>query len=326
MTTVTQLANFRLKVFRTVAEYLSFRRAGEELYLTQPAVTLQIKALEEQLGVPLFDRTGRQIVLTQAGSVLLGYVRRIDSLLAGAEQEIAALRGRVAGELRLGVSTTIAQYVLPRMLGEFHRGNPQVRLAVQSGNTEEIVSALRDKRIALGLIEGPARRANVREEPFLEDELVLVVPASHEWAASGTIHVAELAGAPLLMREQGSGSRRVIEQSLEKAGLKRKSLRIALELDSTEAIKSAVEAGLGVGFASRWATYKEAGMGTLREVEIVGLRVLRKFTLVYPSGPPPDGAAGAFRRFALERRKMLLPEGLERTAAMKKRRARHKPV
>lgn len=323
---MAQLANFRLKVFRTVAEQLSFRRAGEELYLTQPAVTLQIKALEEDLGVPMFDRTGRQIALTPTGSVLLEYVRQIDTLLAGAEQEIAALRGRVAGELRIGVSTTIAQYVLPRMLGEFHRANPQVRLVVQSGNTEEIVSSLREKRIALGLIEGPARRGNVREEPFLEDELVLVVPASHEWAESGPIHVAQLADAPLLMREQGSGSRRVLEQALQKAGLKRKSLKIALELDSTEAIKSAIEAGLGVGFASRWATYKEAEMGTLREVEIHGLRVLRKFTLVYPSGPEPDGAAGVFRRFALERRKMLLPQLAKSPARHKKPQGHHKPV
>lgn len=317
MAAVAQLANFRLKVFRTVAENLNFRRAGEELYLTQPAVTLQIKALEEELGVPLFDRTGRQIALTAAGSVLLEYVRQIDGLLAAAEQKIAALRGSVAGELRIGVSTTIAQYVLPRMLGEFHRGNPQVRLVVKSGNTEEIVNALREKRIALGLIEGPARRGNVREEPFLEDELVLVVPASHEWAESGLIRKAQLADAPLLMREQGSGSRRVIEQALEKAGMKLKSLKIALELDSTEAIKSAVEAGLGVGFASRWATYKEAELRTLREVGIVGLRVLRKFTLVYPAGPQPDGAAGAFRRFALERRNMLLPEVAKSSAGRK---------
>jgi LysR family transcriptional regulator, transcriptional activator of the cysJI operon len=326
MAAVAQLANFRLKVFRTVAENLSFRRAGEELYLTQPAVTLQIKALEEDLGVPLFDRTGRQIALTPAGTVLLECVGEIDRLLTAAEQEIAGLRGEVAGELRIGVSTTIAQYVLPRMLGEFHKKNPQVRLMVESGNTEEIVNALREKHIALGLIEGPARRGNVREEPFLEDELVLLVPASHEWAGSGPIQVAQLADAPLLIREQGSGSRRVIEQALEKAGVKLKSLKIALELDSTEAIKSAVEAGLGVGFASRWATYKEAEMGTLHEVEIQGLRILRMFTLLYPSGPEPNGAAGAFRRFALERRKLLLPRVAKNQVGRKKGPDRHKPV
>jgi DNA-binding transcriptional LysR family regulator len=135
-----------------------------------------------------------------------------------------------------------------------------------------------------------------------------MVPASHEWAAGSPIDARQLGSAPLLMREQGSGTRRVVELALEKAGLKLKSLKIALELDSTEAIKSAVEAGLGVGFASRWATYKEVEMGTLRLVEIAGIRVLRQFTLAYPAGPEPQGPAGAFRRFALERRTTLLPQ------------------
>jgi len=235
-------------------------------------------------------------------------VRQVEDVLGEAEQAIAELGGKAGGELRIGVSTTIAQYVLPRMLGEFHREYPQVHLSVQSGNTEEIVTALIEQRISLGLIEGPARRRDVHAEPFLDDELVLMVPASHEWGAAGPIPLEQLASAPLLMREQGSGSRRVVELALEKAGLKLKSLKIALELDSTEAIKSAVEAGLGVGFASRWATYKEVEMGTLRLIQIAGLQVLRQFTLAYPAGPEPQGPAGAFRRFALERRNILLPQ------------------
>jgi LysR family transcriptional regulator, transcriptional activator of the cysJI operon len=305
---LAQLANFRLKVFRAVAEQLSFRRAGELLYLSQPAVTLQVKALEEDLGVPLFDRTGPHVALTPAGKILLRYVCQIDQLLGETEQAIAELAGNAAGELRIGVSTTIAQYVLPRMLGEFHREYPQVHLSVHSGNTEEIVTALEGQKVSLGLIEGPTRRRDVHAEPFLDDELVLMVPASHEWAHGSPIQVKQLADVPLLMREQGSGTRRVVEIALEKAGLKLKSLKIAMDLDSTEAIKSAVEAGLGIGFASRWATYKEVEMGTLRLVEIAGLRVLRQFTLAYPAGPEPQGPAGAFRRFALERRNLLLPQ------------------
>jgi len=230
---MAKLANFRLKVFRAVAEYLSFRRAGEELYLTQPAVTLQIKALEEDIGTPLFDRTGTHISLTPAGQILLEYVRKVDNLLAEAEQALAEQRGAVSGELSVGVSTTIGHYVLPRMLGQFHRENPEVHLVVHTGNTEEIVNALQMQRITLGLIEGPARRRDVREEPFLDDELVLVVPASHEWAESGAIEVQQLANAPLLMREKGSGTRRVVEIALEKAGLKLKTLRIALDRKST---------------------------------------------------------------------------------------------
>ena len=266
------LENFRLKVFRAVAENASFRKAGEELYLTQPAVTQQIRALEEDLGVQLFDRTGTRVEVTSTGSVLLRYVRQVDKLLARAEQEIAVLNRTEGGELCLGVSTTISQYVLPRMLKEFRRLHPKVRLSVQNGNTEQIVEALIDQEVSLGLIEGPARRRDVRTEPFLDDELVLIVPASHEWADFPSLSSQSLIGAPMLMRERGSGSRRVIESALVAAGLKLKSLNITMELDSTEAIKSAVESGLGVGFVSRLAIANEVRLGLLKTVSVAGLR------------------------------------------------------
>jgi DNA-binding transcriptional LysR family regulator len=309
------LENFRLKVFRAVAENASFRKAGEELYLTQPAVTQQIRALEEDLGVQLFDRTGTRVEVTSAGSVLLRYVRQVDKLLARAEQEIAVLNRTEGGELCLGVSTTISQYVLPRMLKEFRRLHPQVRLSVQSGNTEQIVEALIDQEVSLGLIEGPARRRDVRTEPFLDDELVLIVPASHEWADFPSLSSQSLIDAPMLMRERGSGSRRVIESALVAAGLKLKSLNITMELDSTEAIKSAVESGLGVGFVSRLAIANEVRLGLLKTVSVAGLHILRKFALVYPSGLEPQGPAGAFRRFALEGNgvRSLSPHGSRNT-------------
>ncbi|MBA3916292.1 MAG: LysR family transcriptional regulator [Acidobacteriales bacterium] len=294
------LENFRLKVFRAVAENGSFRKAGELLYLTQSAITQQIRALEEDLGVQLLDRTGRDVEVTSAGTVLLTCVRQLDELLRRAEQEIATLGGKGGGELHLGVSTTISQYVLPRMLKEFRKEHPQVRLSVQSGNTEQIVEAVVERTVSLGLIEGPPRRREVRIEPFLEDELVLIVPNSHEWADQVSLCSHDLVGTSLLMRERGSGSRRVIESALVAVGLKLKSLDIVMELDSTEAIKSAVEAGLGVGFVSRWAIANEAQLGLLKPVPITGLIILREFTLAYPAGPEPSGPAGAFRRFALE--------------------------
>jgi DNA-binding transcriptional LysR family regulator len=305
---VAQLANFRLKVFRAVAEQLSFRRAAEALYLTQPAVTQQVKALEDDLQIRLFQRAGNQVELTSAGGRLLAYVRRIDVLLTEAEQELAAIRGSDGGELRIGISTTISQYVLPRILGEFHREHPGVRLGVQTGNTQEIVDALMAQKISLGLIEGPPRRREVQAEAFLEDELVFIVPATHEWAQQESISIEQMMAAPLLVREQGSGTRRVLELALTRCGVKIKSLNLAMELDSTEAIKSAVEAGLGVGFASRWAIYKEEKMGTIKVVKVNTLRVLRDFTLVYRSGPKPSGPAGVFRRFALERKGLLSPD------------------
>jgi DNA-binding transcriptional LysR family regulator len=299
---MANLDNFRLVVFRAVAEQLSFRKAAEELYLSQPAVSLQIKVLEEEIGVQLFDRTGAHITLTPAGKVLLDYAEQVSALLARAEHDIAALSGDHAGELALGASTTIAQYVLPRLLGEFCREHPQVHPTLISGNTEHIVAAVEQQKIALGLIEGPARSRHVKTEPFLEDELVLIASTAHEWAERPSIAYREIASVPLLMRERGSGSRRVIEMELERKAVKKSSLQVVMELDSTEAIKSAVEAGLGVGFVSRWAIAKDLRLGTsFKIVEIEGLRIKRDFLIAHETGPELSDLASEFRRFLFSR-------------------------
>jgi DNA-binding transcriptional LysR family regulator len=309
---MASLENFRLVVFRAVAEQLSFRKAAEELYLTQPAVSLQIKALEEDLGVQLFDRAGSQIQLTPAGAVLLRYARQGNALMAQAEHEVAALSGEHAGKLALGASTTIAQYVLPQLLGEFRRTHPRVQLTLISGNTEHIVHAVGKQKIALGLIEGPARSRDVKTEPFMADELVLIVPGAHEWAERVSVSRAEMASIPLLMRERGSGTRREIEMALEEHGVKLGALDIVMELDSTEAIKSAVEAGLGAGFVSRSAIAKDLRMGSsFKIVEIAGLRIKRDFLVAHVAGMGLLGPAEEFRRFLLAR------AGARRLAARK---------
>lgn len=295
---MASLDNFRMVVFRTVAEQLSFRKAAEELYLTQPAVSLQIKALEEDLGVQLFDRSGTRVKLTAAGKVLLGYAEQVNALLLQAEHEIAALSGEHAGKLALGASTTIAQYVLPRFLGDFCREHPRVYPTLISGNTEEIVEALEIQKIALGFIEGPSRSRNVKTEPFLKDELVLIASTAHEWAERVSVRCADLCGTPMLMRERGSGSRRVIELALERHGLKHGSLQIVMELNSTEAIKSAVEAGLGIGFVSRWAIAKDLRLNnSFKIVELEGLRIERDLLVAQAVGPEPLGLSVEFRRF-----------------------------
>jgi DNA-binding transcriptional LysR family regulator len=262
--------------------------------------------------------------LTEAGKVLLDYSRQANALLVQAEHEIAALSGDHAGQLALGASTTIAQYVLPRLLGIFTREHPRVHPTMISGNTEQIVEAIEVQKIALGLIEGPARSRTVKSEPFLEDELLLIIPAAHEWAELESISCAEIGSAPLLMRERGSGTRRVVEMALERQGLRQNSLRIVMELDSTEAIKSAVEAGLGVGFVSRWAMAKDLRLGThFKIVEVAGLRIKRDFSVAYSSGVEPLGLADEFRRFLFARaglqRTLIQPLNASTSAGHKKR-------
>ncbi|MFZ1087554.1 MAG: LysR substrate-binding domain-containing protein [Terracidiphilus sp.] len=246
--------------------------------------------------------------------MLLRYAKQVHLLFAQAERDIISLSGDHAGQLALGASTTIAQYVLPRLLGEFCKEYPRVHPTLISGNTEQIVESLEKQKIELGFIEGPARSREVKCEPFLEDELVLIASVAHEWAERASVSVSDLCSAPLLMRERGSGTRRVIEIALERQGLKRNRMHIVMELDSTEAIKSAVEAGLGVGFVSRWAIAKDLRLdANFKIVEIEGLRIKREFLVTYVKGPEPQGLAHQFHRFLIAR------AGVQRTLVKSKR-------
>jgi DNA-binding transcriptional LysR family regulator len=299
---VAQLENFRLKVFRTVAEHLNFRKAAEQLFLTQPAITLQVKALEDDLGIRLFDRAANRVSLTPQGSLLLDYAKKIATLVSQAEQELGGKDGKLSGELSLGASTTIAQYLLPRLLRAFLDENPHVQLSIRTGNTDEIVQLLLEDKLAIGLVEGPARDRGIRAEPFMQDELVLITPPAFE---ADHLSRDQFVASRLLMREHGSGSRHMVEIALEKAGFKLKSFKNVMNLDSTEAIKSAVEAGLGIGFVSGWAISKELALDALKVAEVAGLRVVRHFSLICRTGPEPQGSAGAFRTFALGRARLL---------------------
>ena len=213
-------------------------------------------------------------------------------ILDKALEEIAALRGELIGPLRVAASTTIAQYVLPSILGQFVRLHPAVHAELESANTEAVVTAVLDGSAALGLIEGPAHRRELQMEPWLRDELVLVVPQNHEWAAS-TISSDQLRGVRLLMRERGSGTRENIERALEKAEIDPKSILCAMELNSTEAILACIEAGLGIGFVSRSAIRRQLALNTLAMVAVDGLDIHRIFTLLTLPGPEPQGSAAA---------------------------------
>jgi DNA-binding transcriptional LysR family regulator len=290
------------------------------LLLTQSAVTQQIKALESEMDVPLFDRAGGRVSLTLAGAALLPFADRLAALAAEAREAVAAANGASAGRLALGASQTIGQYLLPGLIAGFLEQNPKVDISVIGGNTQTILEALVEHRVQLCLIEGPAMRRDVQVEPFMEDHMVCVVPSGHAWADQ-EIEVKELQQATLVARELGSGSRRIVEQALKKAGLEVKKLRLLMTFDSTEGLLSAVEAGLGIAFVSRWAVRNQLALGTLKLARIRGLNLARMFSLATVAGPEPAGIARAFHRFVLERAEGLAPRVTGRKAAVKNQRA-----
>jgi len=293
------LESFRLTVFRLVAERQSFTNAAEILHVSQPAVTAHIKALEEELGVRLLERINTGARLTKAGERLHAYAREVNQLTQETLQEIGAMSGEERGRLSVGASTTIAQYLLPRLLADFLAAHPRIELSVQSANTAQIVAQVLARKMDLGLIEGPPGTSDVRLESFVEDEIVPIVTADHPFAAraGNGPTLAELMAEPLLLRESGSGTRRVVEDALRKAGASLRSLRVVMELDSTEAIKSGVEAGLGVAFVSRWAL-RQGPSQNLRPIRVEGLEIRRTFQFICLHGPEPEGPAGALLRFA----------------------------
>ncbi len=287
------LENFRLRVFREVALRRNFRRAAEALFITQPAVTQHIKALESELQTALFDRGTTGVRLTSAGEALLRRAEESEKLLSQAAEDISALRGEVSGTLRLAASTTIAQYILPGVLGDFLRQHGSVDLALESANTATVVQRVLEGDVTLGLIEGPAHRTQLHVSEWLRDELVLVVPPGHEWAEK-KIRPTDLSEANLLLRESGSGTREVLEEALAAVAAPFTRGRAHMELSSTEALLACIEAGLGVGFASRFAVQRQLRLGTLAIVKVQGLRVRRTLSLARLRTPELRGPAAAF--------------------------------
>jgi DNA-binding transcriptional LysR family regulator len=282
-----------------VAAEAGFRRPAERLHLSQPAVSQQIRALEEELKTTLFDRRNGRVRLTEAGAVLLAYAQKGARL---AEEALAALersRGETVGDLRLGASMTVTQYILPRLLGPFLRQHPGVKVSIRSANTERIAEALASAEISLAIIEGPLSSREVFRQRILEDRMVLIVGRRSPWPKAASVRACDLREVPLLLRERGSGSRRVVELALRRAGLRHKDLNVVMELDSIGAIVSAVEEGLGAAFVSEWSIRKEVRLGTVRVITVEDLEIRRDITLIRPFGPIPDGPPGAFERFLL---------------------------
>jgi DNA-binding transcriptional LysR family regulator len=273
------MADRRLQVFYTVARHLSFTKAAEQLFMTQPAVTFQIKQLEEQFSARLFERSHGKIALTPAGRLVMEYAGRILGLSEEMETRVAELNGTMSGPLLLGASTTIAEFILPRILGEFKVEHPQVHAHLTVGNSETIESRVADHALDLGLIESPSHLPALATEVCCEDELVLICQPVHRFAKAAAVKAQDLAGEPFVSRELGSGTREFMDQYLRSCDVAPEDLNMVMELGSPEAIKGVVETGLGVSIVSHATVVKELKLGTLAAVRLAP-RLIRTFSIV----------------------------------------------
>ncbi|MEJ2344914.1 MAG: selenium metabolism-associated LysR family transcriptional regulator [Gammaproteobacteria bacterium] len=262
------MADRRLQVFHTVARLLSFTKAAETLHMTQPAVTFQVRQLEEHFNTRLFDRTHNRISLTEAGKQVYRYADRIFELYAEMEDAVRKVTGEISGALIIGASTTIAEYMLPALLGDFKARYPDVTVHLKVSNTDGIVSMVENNDIDLGVVEAPVNNKNLVVEVCRMDQLVVIVPPSHPLAAEAGVPIERLVEYPFICREEGSGTREVIAEYMQKGGVSSNELRVCIELGSPEAIKGAVEAGMGISITSRATILKELQLGSLVAVNL----------------------------------------------------------
>ena len=292
----------RLEIFAKVAELGSFSRAAEALFLTQPTISEHVRALEDELGVQLLDRLGRGATPTRAGQLLLGYARRMLTLSREAHQALERFQGRMSGELVVGGSTIPGEYVLPALIGQFKAKYPDISISLLIGSTRQVSDWLEEGRVEVGVVGAkPASRALEAKE-LMSDEIVVVVPAGHSWAARRMTTLADLQKEPMIVRERGSGSREAIEHALHEAGLSLAGMRVVGEMGSTQAIKQAVRAGVGIALISRRAVEDECRAGLLACVKVKDLRVARAFHLVMHRDRTRSPLAQAFVEFVESQR------------------------
>lgn len=262
------MADRRLQVFFSVARFLSFTKAAESLHMTQPAVTFQVRQLEEYFNTRLFDRTHNKISLTEAGKRVYEHAGKIFEIYSELENSVRELTGEISGVLILGASTTVAEYMLPALLGDFKAKFKDVNIRLKVSNTDGIVAMVENNVIDLGVVEAPVHNKNLAVEVCRTDRLVAIAPPGHELAKQESIPVATILNYPFICREEGSGTRDVIADYVREAGVDPGQLNIIMELGSLEAIKGAVEAGIGVGIVSRATLSKEIKLKSLEVIEL----------------------------------------------------------
>lgn len=292
------MLNFRLRVFYSVATFSSFTKAAEEMFITQPAVTKNIKELESELNIRLFNRIANKITLTEAGRLLLHYTEHVLTLDKKFMFDLGVLKQKFAGDLKLGASTTIGQYVLPAILAQFNREHPDIELSLLNDNTQRIETALVEKVLDLGIIEGNSRNSQLKYIPFLKDEIVAVVHASQPLFEKDEITLEELKKTPLVLREIGSGSLEVITDKLKQKGVKLKDLNVVMHLGSTESIKTFLANSNSIGLISINAVSKEIVNGEFKIIDITDFEMVRNFYFIHLHGVP-SGFTEMFIQYAL---------------------------
>tara|TARA_R110000868_G_scaffold40008_5_gene138773 strand:- start:2090 stop:2986 length:897 start_codon:yes stop_codon:yes gene_type:complete len=276
--------DFRLKVFYTVANRLSFTKAATELFITQPAISKHIQELEEKYKIKLFDRTGNKISLTQAGLLLLSHTNKIFEIYRDIDFDMSSLINQQRGLLRIGASTTISQYIIPPLLARFHQKLKDIKVNLRNGNTEQIENALLNKEIEIGIVEGQSKNKSIKYTPFLKDELVLVCSSKNPLISKNEIVKEDLLNMHFLMREQGSGTLEVIEYALKPFDINLSQLIIEMELGSTESIKSYLINSDCVAFISIHAIEKELKNQELVILDINNLIIERYFYIISLQG------------------------------------------
>jgi DNA-binding transcriptional LysR family regulator len=300
------MADRRLQVFHAVAKHLSFTKAAEALCMTQPAVTFQVRQLEEHFNARLFDRTHGRISLTPAGAVAFAHAERILALTAELDSRLRDMGGQVAGPLLIGASTTIADYLLPQILGAFKATHPGVAPSLFAGNSEAVQERVGERTLDIGFIEGDSYMPALAGERLCNDELQVVCAPGHPLAGCRAVAAGALIEHAYLSREQGSGTREVTDHYLARAGIEPGTLQVMMEASSLEALKGLVAAGMGFAIMSRISVVKEVSLGLLVRIPL-SPPLTRQLTAVYPRERIQSGLVGTFLQFA--KRRLDTPPG-----------------
>lgn len=291
----------QLHIFHTVAERGSFSAAAQSLHMTQPAVTMQVQSLEDYFGTKLLQRSTKRIELTEAGRALMPYAQRSIDIIRDTDQAMSTFTKQLKGRLQLGSSLTIGEYILPRLLGPFGQEYPQISISMKVMNTAQIMEEILNHQLNFGLIEAPVNHPDMHMEAVMSDELMLVVPKDHPLAACDAVTLEEVIEYPFILREQGSGTRLVMEEQLRKKDIDPSTLKIVMELGSTGAVKSAVEAGLGIAFLSASSVKHEVTLGLMKVIKISDSKFQRQFYSIYLKSALLPISAVTFITFLRER-------------------------